>query len=140
MRTLIVGATGSRKQPRPHQVTSMMDWILQNKEYIKEAHHGDCIGWDFAFHKAIANHSAEIEIHIHPPKYPKYRSFAQLYPHAENKIVVHEEKEYLERNDDIVQVAETMICGPKDLNRTKSGTWYTIRKAVEAKKQLIIFM
>ena len=63
-----------------------------------------------------------------------------MYVNAKNEIVLHKEKEYLERNDDIVNSVSTLLAGPKDLDRTRSGTWYTIRKAQEANRNIIIFL
>lgn len=135
-----VGVTGSRSKPRKHQITAMMEWLLQHKEEINEIHHGDCIGWDQTVHRAVANHDKNITIHIHPPKNPVARAYMQLENDDSSPIIVHDEKKYLDRNDEIVAVSDCIIAAPKSLNRRHSGTWYTIRKAVEAKKQLIIFM
>ena len=67
-----IGTTGSRKTPiKNSQLSELMSWLKQNKESIKEAHHGDCVGWDIAFHRAIVKTSDEITIHISPTKESK---------------------------------------------------------------------
>jgi hypothetical protein len=140
MRAGSIGATGSRNVPKKSQLSELYDWLQQKKDHIKEAHHGDCVGWDLAFHRAIIKTAEDITIHIHPPKNPRLRAYAHMNMQAPNKIIIHDEKEYLERNDNIVQSVSTLLAGPKDLDRTRSGTWYTIRKAQEAERNIIIFL
>jgi len=140
MRDIRLGVTGSRSKPKEQQVTALREWVAQHTDHITEVHHGDCIGWDQTVHRVIASHDEAIAIHIHPPKNPIARAYMQLDTNTHKNIVVHPEKKYLERNDDIVDAIDVLIAAPKSMNRRHSGTWYTIRKAHEANKEIVIFM
>lgn len=86
-------------------------------------HHGDCIGADEEVH-AIAQ-SLGIAIVVHPPLDTHQQAFVRG-PVIETK----EPKEYLQRNQDIVDDTDYLLACPKEnFMVTRSGTWYTVRYA-----------
>lgn len=93
-------------------------------------HHGDCIGADAEAHDLATGHG--FETHVHPPSIDKARAF---------KLgdVMYPLKPYLKRNDDIVAACNVLIATPGSYHElTRSGTWYTIRKARAMSKPHII--
>jgi hypothetical protein len=115
-----VGFTGSRTGITIVQNAELISLLASLK--ATEAHHGDCIGADDAFHKAAL--ALEIPIIIHPPDKDTYRAF------CEGAIEVKAPKPYLRRNDDIVNSTDVLIGCPKEFQEQfKGGTWYTIHYA-----------
>jgi hypothetical protein len=85
-----------------------------------EVHHGDCIGADSDFHKICEKQDKYI--HIHPPINNSKRAFCDGH-------LVHEPREYLDRNHDIVDESYILIATPSGPEKQRSGTWATIRYA-----------
>lgn len=94
-------------------------------------HHGDCVGADAEAHEIAKGHGAYVV--VHPPDNDKYRAFCK-------GDVITEPKPYLERNEDIIIMCGLLIATPKSMfeEMRGSGTWYTIRKAKEIKRSIII--
>jgi len=114
-----VGFTGTRKGMTMRQQRTVERAL--HFLGVTELHHGDCWGADEeADWLARTNNIKRV---IHPPKDPKNRAFCD----AE---VVLDEKDYLERNHDIVDAGRILIAAPGSLHEiTRSGTWATIRYA-----------
>ena len=107
--------------------------VIINDSKINELRHGDCIGADEDAHNIIRELSDKISIHIHPPKIKDKRAF------CENFFKIHEEKDYLIRNRDIVNSSDILIATPKeDIEQLRSGTWATIRYAKKCNISTII--
>lgn len=125
---MIVGFTGTQAGMTPLQQGVLITVVDQ----ITEGHHGDCIGADKEFDAALRR--SRIKRVAHPPIKSHKRAFCD----AE---VILEPKDYLERNEDIVDVSEAMIATPKEMEEVRrSGTWYTVRYAFKWRKPtLIIF-
>lgn len=85
-----------------------------------EAHHGCCIGADHEFHGLLGYSHAKV--HGHPPL-----NTSKMAPC--DCDVMHEPKDYLVRNHDIVDATEWLIAAPKGPEVKRSGTWSTIRYA-----------
>lgn len=100
------------------------------KEYLKEyeledvfAHHGDCIRGDALFH--VLGQDLGFQIIIHPPNNSKKRAFC-----GGKDTIVLPTKDYLIRNQDIVNSISVLIACPKEMTeQLRSGTWSTVRKA-----------
>jgi hypothetical protein len=94
------------------------------------AHHGDCIGADADFH-AICRELG-VTIHGHPPANPQARAFCTF-------DVEHDPAQYMDRNYAMVQLADRIIATPSEpAEKTRSGTWATVRMARRAKKKIAI--
>ncbi len=130
----IIGFTGTRQG-----MTRLQRQLVESLLVLhppKETHHGDCIGSDAQFHKIICNQTTA-SIIIHPPLDRRYRAFCAADETKGDMILP--EKPYLERNRDIVNASEIMVAAPKELiEQQRSGTWYTIRRAREKRRQIII--
>lgn len=88
---------------------------------VKILHHGDCIGVDVQTAK-IAEFMG-VKTVCHPPSNPAARA-------RHNSTVILPEKEYLDRNRDIVDAVDYMIVVPFEKEEIlRSGTWMTYRYA-----------
>lgn len=123
-----IGFTGSREGMTGRQKTFVWEMLLLLQEdSIFHGHHGDCIGSDAQFHEMMVQLGGEVT--IHPPKKREFRAFCDSG--ATNKWL---EKDYLERDRDIVQCSDLLIATPKEnIEIKRSGTWYTVRFAREKK-------
>jgi hypothetical protein len=102
---------------------------------VDELHHGACIGCDAAAHAAGLRQVKQVV--VHPPiKTDKL----DLRSVAANRLVrILPSKDYLARNRDIVQVTDRMLALPSGPERRRgSGTWYTVRYAVQVGKPVAI--
>lgn len=106
---------------------------LSSLKQIKEIHHGDCIGADSIIHN-ISIEEFCLDVVIHPPFSTKKRAFNK------NFLRIVEEKQYLERNKDIVDQTDILFAFPKDNKgeAIRSGTWSTVRYARKQNKKIII--
>ncbi len=126
-----IGFTGTRE--------GMTDRQKQAFELIARPHsgvwhtfnHGDCVGADED--AAEIAHVYAMHVVSYPPINPKSRSTK-----TKNNITMPE-KEYLERDRDIVDNSDILIAAPKSLTpEHRSGTWYTINYAKSQGKPIII--
>ncbi len=136
-----ISFTGTQKGMTKEQRVTFLSLI--EKLNPEEFHHGDCIGADEDAHSLVrAKNSFHrvpsylTTIIIHPPINPKKRAFCGPYQTKELP-----KKDYLARNHDIVDCADTLIACPKDIFEEKrSGTWATIRYAHKQKKKIWIIL
>lgn len=137
---LHVGFTGTRHGFMPRQREAFLDsingligaWGSPDKLVF---HHGDCIGADAQAH-AMARELG-IPVVVHPPINPKTRAFCTGY--ADIWI----EKEYHERDTDIVLSSHTMYAVPETRYELPgSGTWWTVHYAEQLvpTQQMIVCM
>jgi len=138
LNTIKIGFTGTREGMNDIQKTKTLDILNKYVNYIIEIHHGDCIGADTDFHNICEDFrkktNVNLTIVIHPPNNKGARAF--------NKAdILLEEKQYLDRNTDIVMMSDIIIGCPHNVNDEilRSGTWSTIRKARKMKKILHVF-
>ena len=144
---LRIGFTGTRNGCTEKQKETfgrlIREFASENSEM--EFHHGDCIGSDADTHDLIKSYNKtrstgnpmifpQIRIFGHPPFNPKARAFKEcdfLLP----------EKDYIDRNHDIVNTCHILIATPKGyVEELRSGTWATIRYAIKTDKPVwIIF-
>lgn len=125
-----IGFTGTRQGMSKNQTKNLVQFLVSNKNKIKEFHHGDCIGSDTQAHTIAEN--LGLQIHIHPPINNKYRG---------NNIgnVIYPKRGYIERNHDIVTCCDILIATPKSEDEEmRSGTWATVRFANKLKKEVYI--
>lgn len=98
-----------------------------------EFHHGDCIGSDKDASIIIESYyTSSYFIVIHPPIIPVKRAFC-------SGNIILKEKDYIQRNHDIVDSTELLIVAPKtNREELRSGTWSTWRYAKKKKKEIIL--
>ena len=117
---MIVGFTGTQKGMTARQKTDFADWLPRLDAL--QFHHGDCIGADAEAHD-VADDLGVVTV-IHPPIIMVKRAF-------KDGDTILPSKEYLERNHDIVEVADILIACPSGPEELRSGTWATIRYAMK---------
>jgi len=116
-----IGFTGTRDGMSKEQRATLKTILTTLRP--REVHHGDCIGADAEFHEICSKIDSISDIVIHPPKIDTARAFCKAG-------IIREEKDYLDRDKDIVNETDMLIAAPKTLYEVKrSGTWFTIRYA-----------
>lgn len=99
---------------------------------VNEFHHGDCVGADAEAHEIAGDFLLPVRRVIHPPTDPKFRAFC-------DGEEVLPEKDYLERNRDIVDWVQLMVACPGENDEVlRSGTWATIRYAEKVGRELFV--
>lgn len=103
--------------------------IMREQSAQCEFHHGDCIGADEDAHtEAVAAFFITV---CHPPLAVGKRAFTK-------NDFVRQNKEYLDRNRDIVDETYGLIACPKGMEELRSGTWSTVRYARKLKRPILI--
>lgn len=129
---IAVGFTGSRGGLTSAQGDALAV-VLSNmllKEGARQLHHGDCIGSDASAARIARNLGYRTV--AHPPANPRLRAHAP----ADD---VRKPLPYKERDRAIVAVTLALIaCPATDYEVLRSGTWYTVRRAREAGRRLIV--
>lgn len=126
-----LGFTGTSDVVTSEQFDLLLAVIGELSE-MTEAHHGDCICADNIFSLAIDELWPDVEVNIHPPLISDKRAFCRA-------DVMHEKKDYITRNHDIVDSTDILIACPKGTERKRgSGTWATIRYARKLKRPIAI--
>lgn len=115
---MIVGFTGSRLD-RPKETIDKLRSLLVYWG-VTESHHGDCIGFDAQAHDVC--NDLGIKIIIHPPTNDTMRAWKEC-------SLIMPPRPYIQRNKDIVVASQKIIAAPDGPERTRSGTWSTIRYA-----------
>lgn len=129
---MIVGFTGTQVGMTDAQVRALSEWI--DTSDIAEVHHGDCVGADQQFHEIVRLLKPDAKIHIHPPTNSSKRAFC-------SGDVLDPPRDYLDRNQDIVDACDTLLATPKEMTeQLRSGTWATIRRARKAGKTIVYFL
>jgi hypothetical protein len=128
-----IGFTGTQFGMSKNQKKEFEDFLNRNYVSNSEFHHGCCIGADTEAFNIIRKFA--FKIIAHPPTNKKKVSpFTILYSDE-----VRDDKEYLDRNHDIVDESNILIAAPKsNKEELRSGTWATIRYAIKMKKEVII--
>lgn len=128
-----LGITGTRVGTVGSQWDTLESMLKAYRPVMGYFHHGCCKGVDEEA-TAIAK---QVDYHIvgHPPINKSYISASALS--LCNQVL--EEKEYLERDDDIVIWSDLLLVVPDSFEkRLHSGTWYTYRAAEKLHKPRII--
>lgn len=143
-----IGFTGSRKGLTQKQVAELLKFIIIYHPF--ELHHGDCLGADAKAHKTYYTYPEPGKrIIIHPPINDKLRAFCNLEEEFtvdnilnDTIVEMREEKDYLDRNRDIVDETDFLIAFPNGSDgaakNRRSGTWYTVRYARSVNKPVTI--
>lgn len=112
-----VGFTGTRNGMTYAQTEAVAELL----HGYKVLHHGDCVGSDRQAHGLATVIGLKTE--SHPPKNPTLRAYCMA-------DVVHEPKDYIPRDRDIVDASCRLIAAPAGMTEAmRSGTWTTVRYA-----------
>jgi hypothetical protein len=134
----ITGTQGGMKETQFTQLRILLHAILPI-----QIHHGDCIGVDEEVHlTTLELKPSGCSIHIHPPLDPKKRAFcATSHGDPHTTVIQYDEKEYLDRNKDIVDNCDILLAFPKShKEELRSGTWSTVRYADSVKRPVMILV
>ncbi len=127
---MIIGFTGTRDGMNHRQLKRLREYLTERKSEITEFHHGDCVGADVEANDIARTFG--IKTYGHPPLAPRHRAFSRC-------DVWFAPRQYLERNQDIVDVCETLIVAPrKNIEITRSGTWATYRDAKSLGRDIVM--
>lgn len=121
-----LGFTGSRLGMTEEQLKKYT-YLLGRLQPL-ELHLGDCVGADAQAYEIGKAFRPEMLFVGHPPIDGKLR--ANLF-----YDVIYDEKEYLERNRDIVNCSQVVIATPRKNSR---GTQYTMKYATEKQVKLYV--
>lgn len=96
------------------------------------AHHGDCRGADFQFHRLIRAEFERSWVVIHPPTDNRWRAWCQGDEYRTPA-------DFLIRDDRMVEEVDLLIATPNSYIEQwrGSGTWATIRYAQRRRKPLL---
>jgi hypothetical protein len=128
-----IGFTGTQAGMTDAQKQRVWE-LVQHRTFY--AHHGDCVGADAQFDEIVRRAPNCYGVVMYPSTLTELRAFCTpRYPHD----VVRDPKPPLERNDDIVAASECLIAASKTNGpAVRSGTWATIRRAVDARKPVCV--
>jgi hypothetical protein len=130
---MIIGFTGTQngmtsEQKREVEHILMAYYVVGKDNWV---HHGDCVGADAQFNEIARS------IYYVPKKHPASDVAEEKKAHCDCEA--YQAKPALERNHDIVDLAEIMLACPKaHSEELRSGTWATIRYTKKVKKPLAI--
>ena len=136
---MIIGISGTRKGLTEAQSISIIQYLtsLRSQHEYLELHHGDCIGADENVHIVCIENKLVNKIIIHPPTNSSLRAYTENITANDITIEVTEDKDYLERNKDIVNMATIIIVCPKNADEElRSGTWSVYRTAKKQNKTI----
>lgn len=127
-----IGFTGTQRGQTGRQLKEFSRF-MSNPE-ICQFHHGDCIGADEEAHGICDGLVPRIV--IHPPRVKTKRAFCRCRKSALDILL---QKDYLDRNHDIVDATEMLIATPGEKEeQLRSGTWATVRYARKQNKPILI--
>lgn len=131
-----VGVTGTQEGLTKEQFTAA-EFLIKFLN-ISTLHHGDCIGADEQLDNIARN--VGLNRSIHPPKNDSKRAYCHLnHEGMFNKFTLFPEKEYLDRNHDIVDDSELILAFPKGFSEElRSGTWATVRYAIKQGRLVLV--
>lgn len=116
-----------------HQAISLSKLLKEQIDMHACLHHGACIGVDEF--TAVKARSLGYWVIAHPPINDKFLSTPAI--NISNEVL--KEKEYLDRNCDIVEASDVLIAVSGGIGEVlRSGTWSTIRYADKLKKEIHI--
>lgn len=124
----VLGFTGTRHGMSPEQEAEFRRRLVG----VGALHHGLCVGSD-----EKANNIAKYEFGVwtvgHPPINNKLRA---KYCKVDE---LREPQDYLSRDEAIVDETDELLATPHSPHQTLgSGTWYTIRYAIQCDKIVVI--
>ncbi len=116
-----LGITGTRKGLSEKQFDLVKKFVKEGNSIISHFHHGDCIGVDVQIATLVQHYLPKTWIISHPSR-GNTRSHGPA-----NEIM--RPKDYLVRDQDIVDASQYLWACPDGAERIRSGTWTTVRMA-----------
>ena len=127
---MIVGFTGTREGMNDKQIANLKMYFKKCASTISEFHHGDCVGADEQANNIARDFS--IKTCAHPPTNYTHRAYCK-------SDVWFLAKPYLDRNQDIVDICDTLLVAPRMNTETmRSGTWATYRAAQRIERAIVM--
>lgn len=127
-----VGFTGTNKGMQPEQKDKVRELLTliksQHPDDTIELHHGLCIGADEQ--AAIIAKELGFRVVSHPGNSPRNPNGTQYRSDWTGSDETREVKFFIDRDKDIVNEVSEMLAAPLTREeRTRSGTWTTVRYA-----------
>lgn len=119
--TFKVGFTGTRLGMTEQQRSALL--VTLRRLGAGELHHGDCQGADAQAHDI--GRSLQLHIVGHPPTGSGLRQFCVCDE-------IRDPLPYLARNRNIILQTQILIAAPDGPERSRSGTWATVRHAIRS--------
>jgi hypothetical protein len=131
-----IGFTGSREKMAGTAFLALEDLVRRFVKEIggpdlAEAHHGDCVGSDVAFHEIATE--LKIRTVAHPGDLRRWRAFCKADE-------TRDPLPCLDRNRVIVAECRSLIACPRlaEADDPRSGTWATVRHARRIHRPVLI--
>lgn len=125
---MIYGFTGARKGMTTAQKQQLERLLRPGDEF----HHGDCVGADAEAHDIAM--IASCRIIVHPSVLTDLRAHKAGHFEYPPRLPLY-------RNEDIVAACDVLIAAPDTPGeRTRSGTWATVRMARAMRKPLVLLL
>ncbi len=133
MNEIVIGVTGTRKGQSSVQLINASGVLRQyRKQGAVWMHHGDCAGSDDEMAQSWKSFGGKL--HSHPPKNQSHRAYVK-------SDAQEAERNYLDRNRDIVDASTVVIATPAEMvEQQRGGTWSTVRYARMKGKRLLIVL
>ena len=134
---LSIGFTGTRRGMNRFQLHALARLLASETNQVYRLIHGACIGSDTEAHDI----AKVLQLTIHA--WPGIAGGLAMDPiRLHDCAVVHERRDYLERNRRIVDDCDLLVGAPRNsepIHQTRAGgTWYTLRYARRVDKPAII--
>ncbi len=126
---LRIGFTGTRHGMTDDQKKEF-EKLVTSKEF-EEFHHGMCEGADEQAHHIMEDENPDVKIIGHPPKFTGSKVNVPCH-------ILMKPDDYLARNHNIVDATDILIATPDVKEKTRSGTWSTVRYARKKGKKIYI--
>ena len=134
MKEFVVGFTGTRTGLTEPQLKALRQWLESHPP--TEVHHGNCVGADEQFAKAVVDMAplnAELPYEVaHPTTFTKLQIRNGWADEYRTPLPP------LERNKKIVAAVDVLVAGPSGPETLRSGTWATVRACRKAGKPVVI--
>jgi len=115
--------SGSRQGMTTIQRNKILEFLKENKDKIKEIHHGDEIGAEQLFHTLCFENDLMDKIIIHPLNNRKYRALCKA-------PIIHKVTNHETRKKNIVSQTNFLLVATDSYsNNIRSGCWSLVKIA-----------
>jgi hypothetical protein len=135
IRRFRIGFTGTRKELTPQQHEALERELCDLKQRYADkqlqAHHGDTIGADAAFHRMCQQLQIEVVIHLATDQ--SDRAYCQGAMDTLAPV------DFSDQSDAIVKCTQLLVAAPDGFKEKVrgSGTWMTVRRARKAQRSIV---
>ena len=141
-----IGITGTREilgHCQQQSLGMLISAMYRESTGYRQFHHGCCVGTDECGHY-LASEIPGVQIHGHPGYGISKNAPYRMNIRPGMLSVIHPEKPYKDRNQDIVTACKLLLACPRypehDQRSARSGTWQTIRFARNTRKPVILIL